>query len=75
MPLGWKELLSCLTTLWSKLYDYRSNLAHGSKPDFKSNLSLLGHAETARKYLRETTMALLRHSLTEPLLIRDPRAC
>lgn len=62
-------------TIWNKLYDYRSNLAHGSELDFASKLIVLGHAENVRGFLREITAALLRHSLVEPELLRDLRAC
>lgn len=33
--------------LWTKMYGYRSAIAHGRKPDFKSQLALLQNADAA----------------------------
>ena len=62
-------------TIWEKLYDYRSNIAHGGKPDFKRKLHVLKSAKNARRFLYSVTKALLRHSLVEPQLFVDLKKC
>src|SRR4051812_5497394 len=32
-----------IETIWTKMYEYRSCLAHGSTPDFKRKLNVLGN--------------------------------
>ena len=62
--------------IWAALYKYRSALAHGGTPDFQdADLRVLTDANNAKAFLRETVKALLRHSLKEPLLYKDLRAC
>jgi len=61
--------------LWSKLYDFRSCLAHGDKPDFKGKLSVLKSRIPVHEFLRVVTKTLLRHALQEPELYTDLRKC
>jgi hypothetical protein len=60
-------------TVWAKLYDYRSHLAHGGKPDFAGKLSVLKGRGNVATFLRVMTKALLRNSLKEPQLYMDLR--
>lgn len=62
-------------TIWTKMYDYRSRLAHGDTPDFNARLAVLQDHQTALELLRETVKAALRHALVEPQLIADLRNC
>lgn len=62
-------------TLWKKLYAYRSKVAHGSSVDFKGKFQMLGSAEQALSFIRDSTAAIMRHALDEPELIVDLRAC
>jgi len=62
-------------TIWSKMYGYRSCLAHGSEPDFKKDLHLLGDHDRALKLLKQTVRSVLRQALSEPQLIVDLRNC
>lgn len=64
-----------LDTLWSKLYHYRSCIAHGGTPDFGGSLQVLGSPKVARRFLDCAAKTLLRHALREPQLITDLRAC
>jgi hypothetical protein len=65
---------SCFTggaapdAIWSKLYSYRSAIAHGDEPDFASKLQVLKNAETADEFLERVTRRLLRHAIDDPLL-------
>jgi hypothetical protein len=34
-------------TIWGKMYDYRSSLAHGNEPDFNKNLKILKDRRSA----------------------------
>jgi len=61
--------------VWAALYKYRSALAHGGVPDFQGDLQILKNANNAKAFLKEVVKALLRHSLQEPQLYRDLRAC
>lgn len=63
------------STLWKKLYAYRSNIAHGGQPDFTKELQVLKDDFTAKKFLKLVVKMLLRHSLIEPQLYTDLREC
>jgi len=62
-------------TVWSKMYRYRSQLAHGGAPDFAGELATLGSQKKALKLLNETVKAVIRQALTEPQLVVDLRDC
>ena len=61
--------------LWSRLYEYRSIIAHGGSPDFKNRFQCLNTPETALKFIECATISLMRQTLEEPSLIYDLRAC
>lgn len=61
--------------VWTKLYSYRSAVAHGSEPRFDSELSVLVDREACLKIVKETTKAVIRQALIEPQLLVDLRAC
>ncbi|MBN3942987.1 HEPN domain-containing protein [Nostoc sp. NMS9] len=63
------------STLWKKLYAYRSNIAHGGQPDFAKELLVLKDDFTAKKFLKLVVKMLLQHSLIEPQLYTDLREC
>jgi hypothetical protein len=62
-------------TVWSKMYAYRSSVAHGATPRFTGELAALGNHETALALIKETVKAVLRQALTEPQLLSDLREC
>jgi hypothetical protein len=62
-------------TIWSKMYEYRSCLAHGANPDFKKDLHLLGDRDRPLKLLKQTVKSVLRQAVIEPQLILDLRNC
>lgn len=65
-----------LGSLWKKLYDVRSAIAHGSGVDFKSGkLAQLKDFEFVHSYVYASMKALLRFALREPQLIYDLRSC
>jgi hypothetical protein len=60
---------------WKKLYSLRSDIAHGSTPDFKKELALLGSMSSAIEFLETTLRSVLRLSIEEPDLVDDLNAC
>ncbi len=62
-------------TIWTKMYKYRSMLAHGVVPTFDGDLKALTDASTALRLLRSTVRKVARHQLLEPLLLADLRQC
>lgn len=62
-------------TIWSKMYAYRSAIAHGTTPDFNSKLSTLGTAEHANILIRDAVKRTIRQALTEPQLVADLHNC
>ena len=63
------------STVWKKLYAYRSNIAHGGQPDFAKELLVLKDDFTAKKFLKLVVKMLLRHSIIEPQLYTDLKEC
>jgi hypothetical protein len=61
--------------VWSKMYEYRSQIAHGGIPEFTAGLSILVNAEQALSLIIETVKAVARQSLIEPRLVKDLREC
>jgi hypothetical protein len=61
--------------IWAKMYDYRSKVAHGGKPNFTNEHKLLKSHECALNLVRETAKAVITQALREPQLILDLREC
>lgn len=61
--------------VWTKMYAYRSVLAHGGTADFKGDLALLGDHAQAYRLIKETVKAVVRQTLIEPQLLFDLRKC
>jgi hypothetical protein len=58
--------------IWKSMYGYRSSIAHGRKPDFKTpQLSVLQNANSANELIKEAVKKSLRQAYTEPQLIAD----
>jgi len=57
--------------IWTKMYAYRSSIAHGREPEFKSQLALLQNAETANALIRDTVKKAVCHAYAEPQLVKD----
>lgn len=64
-----------LETVWTRMYAYRSQLAHGLSPRFTGDLQLLVDHDTALQLVKETTKAVIRQALSEPQLLLDLRDC
>jgi hypothetical protein len=60
--------------IWSKLYAYRSCIAHGGNADFQSTLQILKTADTSKTFLETSVKRLVRHALVEPELVLDLRS-
>lgn len=61
--------------IWKKLYHYRSNIAHGTKPDFGKELKILKNQQTVRNFLKEVAKQLMVYALEEPQFICDLKKC
>jgi len=61
--------------IWSKMYTYRSALAHGGAPTFDGDLQTLRNPGNALNLLKETVKAVIRQTLTEPQLLVDLKEC
>lgn len=57
--------------IWTKMYAYRSAIAHGRKPDFKTQLAVLKTADTANALVRDAVQKTIRHAYVEPQLMAD----
>lgn len=62
-------------TVWTQLYAYRSDVAHGVKPDFTRTLKVLRGPTQALDFIRAATRSVMRHALDEPDLVADLREC
>lgn len=62
-------------TLWNKLYDARSAIAHGEHLDFKGTVEILGSLNDIRHFLRSAVKGVFAVAMDEPDLIRDLQAC
>jgi len=61
--------------LWSRMYEYRSQLAHGGTPDFGGKLHVLGNQGRVQELVKETVKSIIRQTLIEPRLLLDLREC
>lgn len=59
--------------IWPKMYAYRSAIAHGTKPDFKSQsqLALLKNENSANVLIKDTVKKVICQAYAEPQLMRD----
>jgi len=62
-------------TVWKKLYDLRSSLAHGTKHTFDGDLQILKDMSRVQHFLYDCTRSLLANSLQNPQLITDLKRC
>lgn len=61
--------------VWSKMYAYRSAIAHGSAPNFVGELSALGKGENADLLISEAVRKTICQALEEPQLLADLQKC
>lgn len=61
--------------LWTKLYAYRSSIAHGGIPDFQKEFSVLNDRSTVNSFLHNVCKSLLRFGLCDPELLEDLKEC
>jgi hypothetical protein len=62
-------------TVWTKMYAYRSSLAHGGAPNFEREFQVLGNHSNALRLVKETVKAVIRQALIEPQLLADLKDC
>lgn len=61
--------------VWSKMYAYRSAIAHGATPNFVGELSTLGKPENADLLISEAVRKTICQALDEPQLLVDLQNC
>lgn len=61
--------------LWTKLYKYRSMIAHGDIPDFDNEFQILEKRETVNAYLHDVCKTLLKFALRESVFLSDLKEC
>lgn len=59
----------------TKLYSYRSKVAHGSEPDFNKDLKVLEGHKTVCRLLRAVVRKLIMQAVYEPVLFHDLKSC
>jgi len=65
-----------LRTVWKRLYELRSIIAHGGKPDFtKNRLRDLRSGYAAYQFVRAALKRLIIQTFHEPQLVNDLKAC
>ncbi len=57
--------------IWTKMYSYRSAIAHGRRPDFKSQLAVLQNVDVANELIRAAVKMAIRQAYIEPQLVGD----
>lgn len=62
-------------TVIKKLYQYRSDIAHGNVSDFSKDLKVLENHGAVCTFLHTLTRRLILEALQEPELMRDLKAC
>lgn len=62
-------------TIWKKLYDYRSSLAHGGIHDFKTKFQTLKGHNNVSSFLKENIKELIVFSMENPEFIKDIKNC
>lgn len=61
--------------LWGKLYELRSDIAHGQKYEFERSYEVLKSLENVNKFLDKVAKELIKLSIEESELIADLREC
>ncbi|MDO8825814.1 HEPN domain-containing protein [Methylophaga sp.] len=61
--------------LWKKLYQLRSNIAHGQVYDFSGELKCLRELQNVNSFLDEVVRELIKLAIEEPALVADIREC
>jgi hypothetical protein len=62
-------------TIWNRLYECRSVIAHGSTLVFHGKSQILKNLDTVDRTMRAVVQQTLRHALFEPQLIMDLKHC
>lgn len=64
------------STLIEKLYQYRSDIAHGSESDFNKELSILkNNKNNSLKFIHELTRNVILQYIKEPTLVENLKHC
>ncbi len=61
--------------VWTRLYGYRSKLAHGDTADFNNQFKDLKSPKDAMRFLNEAAKLLILYAMREPQLITDLKKC
>ncbi|NVL89547.1 MAG: hypothetical protein HWN69_00935 [Desulfobacterales bacterium] len=61
--------------IWTKLYQFRSCIAHGAEPNFSKDLNVLRTCNDISLFLQELTKLLLIYTLKDPGFVSDLKKC
>lgn len=64
-----------IRTVVGKLYNYRSDIAHGNSSNFSKELAVLESHDAVCKFLHTLIRHLLLQAVREPSLVRDIKSC
>jgi hypothetical protein len=62
-------------TIWGKLYDYRSDIAHGNSKKFGKEYQCLKNIFAIDDYLNQVSRAVVKQCVLEPQLMVDLKDC
>lgn len=62
-------------TIWGKIYDYRSDIAHGNAKKFGKEYQALKDRFAVDDYLNQVSRAVLKQCIIEPQLMVDLKDC
>lgn len=75
-PLNYSAFAGAAAEIvWTKMYAYRSSLAHGGSPNFDRYFRVLGSHTNALRLVKEAVKAVIRQALVEPQLLADLKDC
>nr|WP_274606949.1 HEPN domain-containing protein [Peribacillus sp. TH16] len=76
-PINFSEIFGATKykKVIEKLYEYRSDIAHGDFSDFNGDLQVLGDPDNVSKVIHRILKATLKQALKEPQLITDLKNC
>jgi hypothetical protein len=61
-------------TIWQRLYEFRSRIAHGTPVSFDRQLQVLDDGDTVERFMWHAVRSVLRGALKEPSLFIDLKA-
>jgi len=74
-PLDYSLFQLTEQKVWKLLYAFRSSIAHGSEPNFKSDLRHLKDFQSVVRFMDEAVKKVLQLGLEDPSFLQDLQSC